>query len=64
MITYAILCQAANGEDVLDIEADKVARDVMTDDLLKAASDRLSNRMESAKKGILCLRKKWGLIFT
>ncbi len=50
MITYAILGQAANGENVLDIEADKVARDV-TDDLFKTASERLSNRKESAKKG-------------
>ncbi len=53
MVTYAILCHAANGEDVLDIEAEKVARDV-TDDLLKTAyEERLSNRMENAKKGIL-----------
>ncbi len=62
MITYALLCQAAKGEDVLDIEVDKVAREVMTDNLLKAASERLSNRMESAKKGIFNLRQNWGLM--
>ncbi len=61
MITFAILCQAANGEDVLDIEADKVARDV-TDNLLKAASERVSNRMENAKKGNFNIRQKWGLM--